>query len=538
MMEKRKSAANIFMEQQSMPEMEEVDRLTDEINNPANLSFAAQTLSKGATGVQSPAPKKKSRNINFVDIKTSEELQLEKEPIKVRITGFGIWKRVIVPPSVYVIHTRIGRKQPVTLGLGVSFRYNPNKDAFMVVPAAMQTIGVVANCISKEKQGINILAYLQWQIADFAKAYKKLDFSETRDPLGIVNAQLREQAEAAIKDKIATMSVEEVLTDKAPIINELTNRLKAVAEGQHASTDNTDEGLGIKITTVQIREAIVSSESLWTDLQSPFRNEQKKKSQISYLETLNELRQKEFESKLFIETGQSKTDLEIELLRQKKLTEINEIKIKEEGIRFALEQQNRQINTGLEEQTKLLEIDSVDRLLAKENETKLKREIENINIETQLAVTNIEFKTKQIEQESLIQEKEAELLKQKENQRIEQERILHEALLEKQTSEHQVNLKIEEERRELEAKFEKQAAEIEKYRLEIQNLKNNQVLFSELIQELPKIAAEMPKADELKIIQTGGDDQMLSSLTNFISKISTIGESLGVNFKKKAEIVD
>ena len=54
-------------------------------------------------------------------------------------------------------------------------------------------------------------------------AYRKLDFSDSRDPLGIVNAQLREQAEAAIKDKIATMSVEEVLTDKEPIIEELTS---------------------------------------------------------------------------------------------------------------------------------------------------------------------------------------------------------------------------------------------------------------------------------------------------------------------------
>ena len=49
-------------------------------------------------------------------------------------------------------------------------------------------------------------------------------FGLRRAALGIVNAQLREQAEAAIKDKIATMSVEDVLTDKAPIIEELTAR--------------------------------------------------------------------------------------------------------------------------------------------------------------------------------------------------------------------------------------------------------------------------------------------------------------------------
>jgi len=129
----------------------------------------------------------------------------------------------------------------------------------------MQTIGIIANCISKEKQGINILAYLQWQIDDFAIAYKKLYFTESLDPLEIINAQLREQAEAAIKDKIATMSVEGILTDKAPIIKELTGRLKKIAEGQQIDGSENKDGLVIKISTVQIREAIVSSETLCTD---------------------------------------------------------------------------------------------------------------------------------------------------------------------------------------------------------------------------------------------------------------------------------
>lgn len=536
-MEKRKSAANIFMEQQAIPLEEEFDIPVPENKNIADGIMYSKDSTKGGTNAPSPPPggKKKNRNINFVNIKSSEELQLEKEPIKVRITGFGIWKRVIVPPNAYVIHTRIGKQKPITLGLGVSFRYNPNKDAFMVIPAAMQTIGVVANCITKEKQGINILAYLQWQIDDFALAYKKLDFSELRDPLGIVNAQLREQAEAAIKDKIATMSVEEVLTDKAPVITELTNRLKKVAEGQNVEGSTSNEGLGIKITTVQIREAIVSSESLWTDLQSPFRNELRKKSRISFLDTENEIRQKEFESKLLIQSGQSKTDLEIELIQQKKMTEANEIKLKEEGIRFAREQDTKQNMTSLEEQTKLKEKDSVDRLIAKENEIKYKREVENIDIETKLEVAKLEFQTKQLEKQTLIITKEAELKLLQENQNIEFEKLQYKSQIERQTVEHNLKLKFEAEKREMLIKFETQKAEIEKLRLEIQNLKNGNTLFSELIKEMPQIAAEMPKIEQLKIFQTNGEDPLMNSLTGFIEKISALGENFGINFPKKQE---
>ena len=112
-------------------------------------------------------------------------------------------------------------------------------------------------------------------------AYRRLDFSDNEDPMRLVNLQLKEQAEAAIKDKVATMSVHEVLSDKQPIVEELTARLRAVAEGEgeHA----TDRGLGLRIVTVQIKEAIVSSSRLWENLQIPFRSEQGRIARLAEL---------------------------------------------------------------------------------------------------------------------------------------------------------------------------------------------------------------------------------------------------------------
>src|SRR5262245_37436438 len=52
-----------------------------------------------------------------------------------RVTGFWFWKTVVVPPNVYVVHTRRGHAEPVTIGLGVSFRFNPYRDAFLLIPA-------------------------------------------------------------------------------------------------------------------------------------------------------------------------------------------------------------------------------------------------------------------------------------------------------------------------------------------------------------------------------------------------------------------
>jgi regulator of protease activity HflC (stomatin/prohibitin superfamily) len=117
-----------------------------------------------------------------------------------------------------------------------------------------------------------VQAYVQWIVEDFKAAYQKLDFSDVDDPIRIVNVQLREQAEASIKDKLASLSIDEVLADRRPIIEELTARLRSVAEGQ-----------GLKIVQVQIKEAVVSS-SVWENLQKPFREEMARLARMAELD--------------------------------------------------------------------------------------------------------------------------------------------------------------------------------------------------------------------------------------------------------------
>jgi flotillin len=203
--------------------------------------------------------------------------------VEVRITGWWRWRTVIVPPNAHVVHTRRGHDKPLHIGLGVSFKYDPGKDSFLVVPGTMQTILINAHCICRELQGLLVQGYVQWIVADFATAYKKLDFTDVEDPMRVVNVQLREQAEAAIKDKVATMGIDEVLSDKQPIIEELTARLRHVAEGE----GDTDKGLGLRIVTVQIKEAVVSSRRVWENLQKPFRADRARIARLAEIESEN-----------------------------------------------------------------------------------------------------------------------------------------------------------------------------------------------------------------------------------------------------------
>jgi regulator of protease activity HflC (stomatin/prohibitin superfamily) len=551
---KRKAAADIFKEQYAVPQQQAGGV------EPAAPAPPAQRAAYPAV----PKPSGSPAPLPLGGLKSSEELQLEKEPIRVRETGFGLWKRIIIPPNAYVVQTRMGRKEPVTLGLGLSFGYNPYTDAYLVVPAAMQTIGVVANCITKEKQGINVLAYVQWQIDDFAVAYRKLDFSDSRDPLGIVNAQLREQAEAAIKDKIATMSVEEVLTDKAPIIEELTARLKAVTEGRNQETGMTTEGLGIKIVTVQIREALVSSQLLWEHLQAPFRHQQEKAARVSYLQMQDEIRQKELETRQSAETSEAESMVEIERIKQSKQTEALELRLTEESARFTKEQENAREKIQLEERTTVARRESEQRLetqaarieqerqlaaLQRENEKKLEQaRLENethnrqktlqieqmlhaIAEENRLADMKLQAEQQRLEREETLKKQEAELKLLLQEQDDVLKTKVQEALLARQRQERLAELELEQEGHRVQMALREKELEMARLEQEIRNLIGQPDLVSRLIDKLPELAAEMPDIHELKVLQTGNGDTNFDTFSSFVVKIVALAESLGLPLK-------
>lgn len=528
-------------------------RLLQQLDQPS-----PPTAPKATAGLPSPSypyasqeRKRMSSPLSAISsLKTSEELQLEKDPIQVRETGFLLWKRVIVPPNAYVVHTRLGRQEPVTLGLGVSFRYNPATDAYLVVPAAMQTIGVVANCITREKQGINVLAYVQWQISDFSVAYRKLDISDPRDPLGIVNAQLREQAEAAIKDKISTMGVEEVLTDKAPIIEELTRRLSEVTEGRtQTAGGESGEGLGIKIVTVQIKEARVSSQRLWENLQAPFRHEQEKSARLSYLQMQEEIRSRELDTRKITETSEAEAQVEIERIKQSKQTEGLQLRLEEEEKRFAREQMTRRQQIQLEEETTLVLEESQRRLAAERARREQEMILAQLKLEQQEAIerTRLEAESKAQQNALRIEQKLREMTDEQrlaaEQAVLEQARLQRELMLKQANHDYLVQteamesqraaqalrerleleqqeavVRLELERARLQVQFERQERDAQVARLhqEIRNLMNDRDLQRILIEKLPEISQNMPEIHEMRVLQTGDSP---FGLADFITQL-------------------
>jgi hypothetical protein len=403
-----------------------------------------------------------------------------RRAIEYRMSGFWRWKTVVVPPNVYVVHTRRGHTDPVTLGLGASFRFNPATDAFLLIPASMQTIALNAKCITSERQGVLVQAYVQWIVEDLPVAYRRLDFSDIADPMRVVNVQLREQAEAVLKDKVATMSIDQVLTDKLPIIEELTQRLRLMAEG--TATGPGSAGLGLKIVTVQIKEAVVSSTQLWESLQKPFRAERAKIARLAELAAEQAITARELEGR------QAATAAEMETARC--LAER----------RAAIEQESydrEQVERGRRHQLEQL---AEQRVLAERNQTEMARK----SAELELELKELELSARRIEQEV---------------EAIRRQAGLDEVRQEQDRRRTLAALQLEEDRSKAEAARAEREVLLLKARRAVENELSEGYVKVRLIERLPEIAAALPRPEELRAVSINADGSGAGSLLSFLAGV-------------------
>src|SRR5881394_4020167 len=139
--------------------LEQVVRQKDQLENDLKARRVKAPM------IYNPAPAGQSQGTDVIRLNFDDDRSggaVGSSAVDVRISGFWRWKNVVVPPNAYVVHTRRGHEEPVHLGLGVSFRFNPTTDSFLVVPSAMQTIIINANCICRERQGVLVQGYVQW----------------------------------------------------------------------------------------------------------------------------------------------------------------------------------------------------------------------------------------------------------------------------------------------------------------------------------------------------------------------------------------
>jgi flotillin len=287
-------------------------------------------------------------------------------------------------------------------------------------------------------------------------------------------------AEAMGKDKVATMSIDQVLSDKLPIIEELTQRLRLLAEGTSTGRDAT--GLGLRIVTVQIKEAVVSSARLWENLQKPFRAEREKIARLAEVAAQQEIAARELESRQASASAEMESDRR---LAEKRAAVDQE--------RFDREHRDRVQRQQREQESERV-------ALAERNRTEMARRAD----ELELALQTLELQAKRIEQEI---------------EAIRRQAGLDEVQQEQERRRTLAALQLDEERSRAAATRDEREVALLRARRLLDNDLSEALVKVRLIERLPEIAAALPKAEELRVVSingSGGAEPLLGFLASVL----------------------
>src|SRR5207253_10308029 len=106
------------LEQQQPVDMELKARKRSSMPMPSNMAPPAQ-----AAAMAGPMDGNRGQQVFRAQAANAQQaaFTLEGRAIDYKITGIGPWKTVVVPPNVYVVHTRRGVEKPLHMGMGISF---------------------------------------------------------------------------------------------------------------------------------------------------------------------------------------------------------------------------------------------------------------------------------------------------------------------------------------------------------------------------------------------------------------------------------
>ena len=193
------------------------------------------------------------------------------------------WGRVTAQPSEYLVHMRGGRVLPRTSGQGASCFKWPS-DSVAIVPTTIQRLRFSADQITSEKVGVAVTGIAVYRIAEPIMAGQMLNFCFPERASEKLEELLREMFVGAARRLVANLTVDECLTRrKEGIATELMREIAPVLGGQGRAGDETHQGWGVVLDTIEIQDVRVLSASVFANMQAPFRAELERRAREAEL---------------------------------------------------------------------------------------------------------------------------------------------------------------------------------------------------------------------------------------------------------------
>lgn len=222
---------------------------------------------------------------------------------------------VTAEPNEWMLIIRNGTV--IKSGVGIS-GFIAFGDKVVKFPSKINKVSFSAQQVTNEMQGVEVSGIIVWAIyrdADGpARAYKNLGEDLKSETPSSANSSLVEMANSIVRHRIANSNIEQIIKNRSKIREEVKKEMNAVVNGW-----------GVWLETVEITDVKIMSGSLFTNLQTEFREEQRQKAELIRMRIENDLEEKRLVQQLNISKKRSDNET------QQSIYELNqEVKVKEE----------------------------------------------------------------------------------------------------------------------------------------------------------------------------------------------------------------
>lgn len=247
-------------------------------------------------------------------------------------------------PSDFVIRMRKGAIVSQKQGLGFfCFPW----DQYCIIPSEVSTISFSADQITKENQGVQVDGFAIWKITQPEKAYLYFAFDLPSEAIVKIDQHLKEVVISAIRHQVASMKIEEVLRKRGTIILQLKQELSYITERW-----------GLEIETIEIKNVLIMSKQLFSNMQATYRDAIRLESELSALKVEQEIAENRLEQQEKIALREQefqhhelerKADTEARALQQKATIEL--LRMQKDLAVFRQDQEMRRQRSALELET-------------------------------------------------------------------------------------------------------------------------------------------------------------------------------------------
>lgn len=247
-------------------------------------------------------------------------------------------------PSDFVIRIRNG--EIVSQKQGSGFFCLPWHQ-YCIIPSEVSTITFSADQITKENQGIQVDGFAIWKITQPDKAYLYFAFDVPSEAIVKIDQHLKEVVISAIRHQVASMKIEEVLRKRGTIILQLKQELSYITERW-----------GLEIETIEIKNVLIMSKQLFSNMQATYRDAIRLESELSALKVEQEIAENRLEQQEKIalreqefqhQEQERKADTDARTLQQKARIEL--LRMQQELAVFRQDQDTQRQRSALELET-------------------------------------------------------------------------------------------------------------------------------------------------------------------------------------------